>query len=133
MNLYLSGWRHALKFKGRASRAAYWAFVLVNMAISLVLAFTVPQYALIWTCICGIPFLSIMSRRLIDAGKSEFWVALPVVISTAGYFAEQYATEVSGSSLAMITVTAYFLTMVCIIVIGSLPGVKEAEPDVPKE
>lgn len=88
MGWYIEALRKYAVFKGRASRAEYWMFVLLNTLIfctislleglatgSAKLGFTSRAYQLA----VALPFAAVHVRRLHDVGRSGWWFWVPVV------------------------------------------------------
>lgn len=96
MNYYLKVLRQYVDFKGRARRAEYWNFVLINVIISIALTL-IDIYALgidpfagetgilsnLYSLAVFLPSLSVLVRRLHDVGKSG-WFFLIVLIPFIG-------------------------------------------------
>jgi len=88
MSWYIRALRKYAVFNGRARRAEYWMFVLINTmvfcAISLLeglvtgsakLGFASRAYQLA----VALPFAAVYVRRLHDVGRSGWWILVPVV------------------------------------------------------
>ena len=79
-----------LSFEGRAARAQYWAFVLINLAASVVAAMldTVLSTGAALQTLVGLAFLipgvAISVRRYHDRDKSGWWLLL-VLIPVIGW------------------------------------------------
>jgi uncharacterized membrane protein YhaH (DUF805 family) len=115
--LYIDG-------KGRARRREYWWWIAFSFVASLVaglvdLAFGFNQYTMqpnsqIVSMIVGLallaPSVSVMSRRLHDAGQNGWLAAAPIVVSAL------------GGMLGPIGVLFQLLGLAGMIVIGVLPG-----------
>lgn len=81
-------------FKGRASRAEYWWFILFCGLVSVVLVsvdlvlfsatqsefFATTGFHGIWNLAMFLPSLAVMARRLHDTGKSAWWMLLYLTI-----------------------------------------------------
>ena len=88
MNEYIEMWKHFADFSGTTSVKGYWMAFLINFLVSAVI-FMLAQYVSflgsvvsLYSLAVLIPSLSIMVRRLRDAGKgwaNVFWMFLPVV------------------------------------------------------
>ena len=97
MQWYFKVFRHYFDFKGRASRAEFWWFVLINGIVSFLLGIPIgyasaienDSLLLIFTVIYGlyglatvIPNLAVTARRLHDidrSGLSYFWILFPII------------------------------------------------------
>lgn len=88
MGWYIQALRKYAVFNGRASRAEYWMFVLINTLIlctvslleglvtgSAKLGFASRAYQLA----VALPFAAVYVRRLHDVGRSGWWFWVPVV------------------------------------------------------
>lgn len=71
--------KHYFDFNGRARRAAFWYFVLVNIIISIILG-VIQSMAHLGNILSGVyslaillPSLGLYARRLHDIGKSGWW------------------------------------------------------------
>ncbi|MGB0937585.1 MAG: DUF805 domain-containing protein [Colwellia sp.] len=61
-------------FNGRATRTAYWVYVLINILIQVVLALLgFDIIAAIISLLLIIPSISVTARRLHDTGRSGWW------------------------------------------------------------
>ena len=81
-------------FKGRASRAEYWWFILFCGLVSVVLVsvdlvlfsatqsefFATTGFGGIWNLAMFLPSLAVLVRRLHDTGKSAWWMLLYLTI-----------------------------------------------------
>ncbi len=83
MENYLQPWKKYADFSGRATRAEYWTFTLVNFVISLVfevLTLGAESFA-IFSGIFGlatlIPGLAVGARRMHDTGNSGWYLLVP--------------------------------------------------------
>jgi uncharacterized membrane protein YhaH (DUF805 family) len=82
MGNYLAPWKKYATFSGRARRAEYWTFVLVNWVVLLVLEIpgfsggkvgpTVYVAGILGLALI-IPTLAVIVRRLHDTGRSGGW------------------------------------------------------------
>ena len=88
MSMYLDGWRRYAQFTGRASREAFWMFILVNIVVTLGLVALEIFFQMSWkwealySLMLCLPLLSLTVRRLHDANRSAYsllLVLLPVV------------------------------------------------------
>lgn len=78
---FLSGWKHVVQFRGRATRWEYFVFVGCNVVIVaslLILGGVTDQRALAFTGLIyltavQLPQLSMLVRRLHDTGRSGWW------------------------------------------------------------
>ncbi|MDQ5928331.1 MAG: hypothetical protein QG594_105 [Bacteroidota bacterium] len=72
-------------FDGRARRSEYWYFALLNMIISIVLAFvlgfispTLGLAANLYSLAVLIPSIAVAIRRMHDVGKSGWYILIPI-------------------------------------------------------
>lgn len=90
LDLYLSTWRKAFTWQGRASRKEYWLFMLVAVAAAMLfLGVTIYLKTMaffwvyaVWIAICLIPSLSVAIRRLHDINLSGWWIAVIFALSS---------------------------------------------------
>lgn len=89
VNNYLSAWKNAFVYTGRARRSEYWYFVLANVIVGFVLG-SVSAFVDILTILTSLyslavifPAVSLGIRRLHDVGKSG-WFYLFVLIPVVG-------------------------------------------------
>ena len=71
-------------FEGRARRAEYWQFALVNIIITIVLdviglAVKFPLLGLVYGLAILVPSLAVAFRRLHDTGRSAWWILFALV------------------------------------------------------
>ena len=82
MNWYISVLKKYTVFNGRATRPEYWYFILINLAISFVLAFidkNIGNGGLIYTIYSlavFLPSIAVTARRLHDIDKTGWWQLL---------------------------------------------------------
>ena len=77
-----SGFEHYVKFDGRASRPAYWWWVLFAVLVSI--AANIIDFALIGPGVISglvglallLPNLSVSIRRLHDTGRTGWWILI---------------------------------------------------------
>lgn len=77
MNYYVSVLKNYANFKGRARRAEYWQFVLINAIISGLLTFVLPLQS-IYSLAVLLPSLGVLVRRMHDVGKSGWFGIIPI-------------------------------------------------------
>ena len=85
LDYYIKALKNYTNFNGRATRAEFWYFVLVNFIVSLILNFI--DFGLFGGAILGtiyalavlIPSLAIGARRLHDIGKSGWWQLIGLI------------------------------------------------------
>ena len=89
MNYYLSALKKYAVFSGRASRAEYWSFYLINMFIFFILGFVegftgiFPEtnesvLAGLYQLFIIIPALAVGVRRMHDVNKSGWFLVIPI-------------------------------------------------------
>ena len=90
MKYYFQAFKNYADLNGRMGRKEYWLFSLVNIIVFFVfqihgVAIDFPILGSLYVYVSVIPFASASARRLIDAGKSKFWLfaALVFPIGTA--------------------------------------------------
>jgi uncharacterized membrane protein YhaH (DUF805 family) len=94
-------WRRWNDYQGRSSRQEYWKWFLVNLVIILVLLLgggllrINPAPIMLMDVICIAPSVSLLSRRLHDAGHTGRW-AIPVVAVFAVIFITTFYTLTGG-------------------------------------
>jgi uncharacterized membrane protein YhaH (DUF805 family) len=87
MSNYLNPWKKYASFSGRATRAEYWTFTLVNVVIygalyygSISAGIDVLMYvALGFALVMFLPSLAVLVRRLHDTGRSGAWFFISLV------------------------------------------------------
>lgn len=85
MNYYLSVVKNYVGFSGRARRAEFWQFFLVNAVISVVLeiiGFAIKTQIILdlYSLALLLPSLAVAARRLHDTGKSAWLLLLYIVL-----------------------------------------------------
>ncbi|NBO28920.1 MAG: DUF805 domain-containing protein [Synechococcaceae bacterium WB8_1A_041] len=82
---YQAFWTHAFDFKGRTVRNAFWFAILDNLIVTLVLTILAMQasvfaaLATVYTVATIIPGISLVVRRLRDAGKAWAWIFIGLI------------------------------------------------------
>lgn len=82
MNYYISVLKDYATFTGRARRAEYWMFTLVNIIIAVVLAVLATQLEslsilyMLYSLAVLIPGIAVSIRRMHDIGKSGWMILL---------------------------------------------------------
>ena len=86
MNYYLEVINKYVVFKGRARRAEYWYFILINSVIIVILNFisktigdNFHRLNELYSLAVGLPTLAVSIRRLHDIGKSGWWWLLNLI------------------------------------------------------
>ena len=93
LEAFTTAWRKSFTYGGRATRAEYWWFYLINIIIALVLGYVVmlayeaflvllPVYVIAQV----FPTVSITIRRLRDAGKEWIWIFINLVPIIGGFW-----------------------------------------------
>lgn len=94
---YISVWKNAFNFNGRARRSEYWYFVLMHFIILFVLGFIdISQgyenfgISSIYRIAALVPYFSVAVRRMHDTGKSGWYIIAPfyniILAATEGYY-----------------------------------------------
>lgn len=87
MNWYIEAFKHYFDFDGRASRKAYWMFILFNI-IAAVIAGTIDAvlgttlFSPLYNLAVLIPSLALLVRRFHDLDRSAWnllWLLLPLI------------------------------------------------------
>jgi len=83
INWYTKVVKEYANFKGRARRAEYWYFVLVNVLISLILgavgyAMNTEIIGNIYSLALFLPSIGVAIRRMHDIGKSGWFILIPI-------------------------------------------------------
>lgn len=70
-------------FNGRARRAEYWNFFLVNVIISIVIGFilgliNLPLLGNLYSLAVLVPGIAVAIRRMHDIGKSGWYILIPI-------------------------------------------------------
>ncbi len=82
---YISGWQRAFDYSGRSTRGDYWWFALANLIVGIALGLltkAVSQLGAIsnvYAIATIVPGLSLIVRRLRDAGKAWPWIFIGLV------------------------------------------------------
>ncbi len=82
---FVLGWQRSFDYSGRSSRPEYWWFYLANLLVGVVFALLSVKSDFILKlftvyAVAGIfPSLSIIIRRLRDAGKAWPWIFISLV------------------------------------------------------
>ncbi|MGW1871253.1 DUF805 domain-containing protein [Streptomyces mauvecolor] len=87
MRYYIDGLRKYATFKGRATRAEFWMFALIDSVITVALYFGGPALGIgmvpviLYTLATVLPNLAVTVRRLHDTGRSGWnvlWGVIPI-------------------------------------------------------
>jgi len=83
MNWYLKVLKQYADFKGRARRTEYWIFVLINWIVSIAIGFLdglleTTVLGIIYSFAVLIPSIAVGVRRMHDAGKSGWFLLIPI-------------------------------------------------------
>ena len=83
MNYYFQAFQNYATFSGRARRSEYWYFFLFNFIAAFVLGFIggfagITWLASIYQVAVLIPSLAVGVRRMHDAGKSGWFLLIPI-------------------------------------------------------
>lgn len=87
MNYYLMPWKKYVTFSGRAQRAEYWTFSLVNFVILMALAVpavstdnsTLLNVATLIGLAMLLPSVAVTIRRLHDTGRKGWWILIGLI------------------------------------------------------
>lgn len=84
MNWYLDVWKNYAVFEGRATRQAYWMFILINFIVSTILQVIDARtghliLGSVYSLAVLVPGLAVGARRLHDIGKSGWWQLIVLV------------------------------------------------------
>jgi len=74
-----SGIQNFANFKGRASRSAYWWWVLFSAIVQYIASASSDSLSIIVSIVLILPSLTISWRRMHDVGHSGFWSIIPIV------------------------------------------------------
>ena len=84
MKYYLGVWKNYAGFSGRARRAEYWQFALINVialivlyVLDLAIGTTIPY--LLYGLATLVPGLAVGARRLHDTDRSGWWLLIALV------------------------------------------------------
>jgi len=83
MNYFLSCLINYIAFKGRARRSEYWFFTVFNFLFSIIFTLIgmlndIIYLGLIYNVFMLLPSLSVGVRRMHDAGKSGWFLLVPI-------------------------------------------------------
>jgi uncharacterized membrane protein YhaH (DUF805 family) len=75
-----SGFRNYFRFKGTATRSVYWYWMLFVLVVGVVAKLASGEIDLlgIWIALVVFPTITVLIRRLRDAGHGSGWIWLPV-------------------------------------------------------
>lgn len=125
LDLYLSTWRKAFTWQGRASRKEYWLFMLVAVAAAMLfLGVTIYLKTMaffwvyaVWIAICLIPSLSVAIRRLHDINLSGWWIAVIFALSS-GMEIARAAPSVDRWLVAFFSVDMWIVSTTVAVIIN---------------
>lgn len=107
---YFTGWRRTFDYKGTATRSEFWTFILVNMAVSFVVACFSEGAAVFWDVVTLLPEIALTIRRLRDFAWSPYW-AIPLWICMLALYAEVPEEEAWMMSLVGIAGLGSFICL----------------------
>ena len=95
MKYYFQAFKNYADLKGRIGRKEYWIFSLINIIVCFALqilgvAISFPMLGSLYIYVSVIPFASASARRLIDAGKSKYWLFASLVFPIGTLFVIWY-------------------------------------------
>ncbi|WP_104401963.1 DUF805 domain-containing protein [Vibrio penaeicida] len=120
MNEFLKAWKNPFDFSSRSRRKDYWMFALINILVSLLVAF-IPLVNVVYPLAVIVPQFALAVRRLHDVGKSGWWLLCPVpgvVVAAFAGFDQSYEMMFVGMGIAAIGGIALFVFSV----MDSQPG-----------
>ena len=85
VDAYLSGWQRSFDYQGRSNRPDFWWFYLANIIVAfllVILAIANQPFQNLFSLYCVaqlVPMVSLIVRRLRDAGKDWPWIFLSLV------------------------------------------------------
>jgi uncharacterized membrane protein YhaH (DUF805 family) len=84
MNYYMEVLKKYATFGGRARRAEYWMFTLINVIIAVVVAFVSAKIGMAWLYMVYaigvlLPSLAVGIRRLHDTGRSGWYLFIALI------------------------------------------------------
>lgn len=85
MNYYLKAFKLYATFNGRARRAEYWQFTLIDFIISVIISLPtmfnekVNYFYIIYALIAFLPKWTVSVRRLHDVGKSGWFLLINLI------------------------------------------------------
>jgi uncharacterized membrane protein YhaH (DUF805 family) len=85
MNHYYDAWSRYGQFSGKASRAAFWVFFLVNGLVSIAFVALEVTLSMSWKveavygALIFLPMLSLTVRRLHDTNRSAWWLLVTLI------------------------------------------------------
>ena len=117
-----SGFRNYFRFKGTATRSEYWYWILFIGLVGFVswVPLAPVDLTVIWSLIVFFPTLSLLVRRLRDAGYRATWILLPstgliaIFLGVSQFLAEVWRLNVSeglellGGNFSQTTLDAVF-------------------------
>ena len=76
MNWYITVLKNYVGFEGRAQRAEYWYFTLINLIAGLIFSYVSPTLQAVYALAVFLPALAVAVRRLHDTERSGWWLLL---------------------------------------------------------
>jgi uncharacterized membrane protein YhaH (DUF805 family) len=78
-NNYVSVLKKYTMFDGRAGRAEFWQFVVVNFIVGMLISFVSHGLSNLYSLLVIIPSLAVGARRLHDTSRSGWWQLIALV------------------------------------------------------
>lgn len=98
-DLYVSFWKKAFSWRGRATIEEFWAPIVVNQLVFSVLDLISGKGSILFALITIFPCLAVLSRRLHDLGKGISYVIIPfvtLILLGSGFAVSTFALGVFG-------------------------------------
>ncbi len=95
---YTTAWRKSFKYEGKATRAEFWWYYLVDIIVMVILSLVMGAIAatteaailaaipFLYTFAQIFPTLAVTIRRLRDAGKEWVWIFINLVPFIGGFW-----------------------------------------------
>ena len=83
LQLYIDAFKQFFNFKGKSTRTAFWAFVIISTLVSMLLTAVFPTLANIYALVALIPSIMLCIRRARDTGYTAF-LAFVILIPVVG-------------------------------------------------
>ena len=79
LQLYIDAFKQFLDWKGKSTRTAFWAFILISILVSIVLSIFSASLTHLYSLVALIPSIMLCIRRARDTGYTPFLALIALI------------------------------------------------------